>query len=72
MSQQEKLNLLEEMMEIDEGTLTPDTVLSTIEEWDSLSVLSFMSIMDEKFGKNISGNEIKSKKTIADLLIMME
>ena len=72
MTNEEKIALLEELMEVDEGTLTPETLLSNIEEWDSVSFLSFMAIMDEKFGKVVTGSEIKAKETIADLMALME
>lgn len=72
MTNEEKIALLEELMEADEGTLTPETLLSNIEEWDSVSFLSFMAMMDEKFGKVVTGSEIKTKETIADLMALME
>ncbi len=72
MTNEEKIALLEELMEVDEGTLMPETLLSNIEEWDSVSFLSFMAMMDEKFGKVVTGSEIKTKKTIADLMALME
>lgn len=72
MTNEEKIAILEEIMEVDEGTLMPETLLSNIEEWDSVSFLSFMAMMDERFGKVVTGSEIKTKKTIADLMALME
>lgn len=72
MTNEEKIAILEELMEVDEGTLTPETLLSNIEEWDSVSFLSFMAMMDEKFGKTVIGSEIKTKETVGDLMAMME
>lgn len=72
MTNEEKITILEELMEVDEGTLTPETLLSNIEEWDSVSFLSFMAMMDEKFGKVVTGREIKTKETISDLMALME
>lgn len=72
MTNEEKIVILEELMEVDEGTLTPETLLSNIEEWDSVSFLSFMAMMDEKFGKTVIGSEIKTKETVGDLMAMME
>lgn len=72
MTNEEKIAVLEDLMEVDEGTLTPETLLSNIEEWDSVSFLSFMAMMDEKFGKIVTGSEIKTKETIADLMALME
>lgn len=72
MTNEEKITILEELIEVDEGTLTPETLLSNIEEWDSVSFLSFMAMMDEKFGKVVTGSEIKTKETISDLMALME
>lgn len=72
MTNEEKIAILEEIMEVDEGTLMPETLLSNIEEWDSVSFLSFMAMMDERFGKVVTGSEIKTKETIADLMALME
>ena len=46
MTNEEKIAILEEIMEVEEGTLTTETLLSNIEEWDSVSFLSFMAMME--------------------------
>ena len=68
----EKLAKLEEFMEVDEGTLSPDTLLSDVEEWDSLSALSYVVMMRDDFSKKISGDQIRSFKTVQDILDSME
>ena len=68
----EKLAKLEEIMEVDEGTLSPDTLLSDVEEWDSLSALSSVEMMRDDFSKKISGDQIRSFKTVQDILDSME
>ena len=72
MTNEEKIAILEEIMEVEEGILTTETLLSNIEEWDSVSFLSFMAMMDEKFGKTVTGTEIRTKETVGDLMAMME
>lgn len=52
MTNQEKITLLEEMMELDSGTLNEDIALTDIEEWDSMAALSLIVVMDENFNKN--------------------
>ncbi len=37
------------------------------EEWDSLALLSLVSILDEEYGINISHNELEKMKTIKDI-----
>lgn len=72
MTDQEKISLLEETMELDEGTLQLDDILEDYPEWDSITALAFIALMDEKFHKTISGKEIKDFKTVADAIAVME
>lgn len=67
MSKEEKLALLEEVMDLDESELNEDAVLEDIEEWDSLSVLTLISEMKKKFDISLSTQQIKEFKTIADI-----
>lgn len=72
MELKEKLTILEDIMELDEGVLTPETNLSDIEEWDSLSALSFVVMMKDEFSKKVSGEQIRAFKTVQDILNIME
>ncbi|WP_298067019.1 phosphopantetheine-binding protein [uncultured Mailhella sp.] len=72
MTTQEKLAALEDIMELDEGTLKPETSLDDIEEWDSLSALSFVVLLGDEFGRKITGQQIRDSKTVQDLLDVME
>lgn len=72
MNMQEKLKSLEEIMELDDGTLQPDMELSEIEEWDSLSALSFVVLLGDEFNKKISGKAIRAFQTVQDMLDVME
>lgn len=72
MTEQEKLAALEELMELDAGTLSADDTLSDYPEWDSITALSFISYMDEHFHKTITGTEIKAFTKVSDVLAVME
>ena len=72
MSTQERIELLEEIMDLDAGTLKLEDVLADYEEWDSLTALTLISEMDERFGKKITGEEIKAFKTVAEVIAIME
>jgi len=72
METSKKLELLEEMLELDAGTLQPDMELDGIDEWDSMASLMFIVLMDEQFGKAINGEDIKKLATIQDVLDIME
>lgn len=72
MDKQKKLALLEDMFEMDEGTLKEETRLDDLDEWDSLAKLSLIVLMDDEFGKKLSGSEIKEFVTIGDILNYMD
>jgi acyl carrier protein len=71
MTQQEKIVALEELFEADAGALTPETALDTL-PWDSMAMLSLVALVNEKFGKRLSGPQIKSFKVVQDILAVME
>lgn len=72
MTKEKKLELLEEMMDLDAGTLTPDIVLEDLDEWDSIALISFIALMDDEFDRIVKGSLVKEQKTVADLLALME
>lgn len=72
METQQKLAALEDIMELDEGSLSPETRLEDLEEWDSLSALSFVVLLGDEFGRKISGKEIRAFQTVRDMLDVME
>ncbi len=71
MTDEKKIELLAELMDVDSETLTPDTVLKGMPEWDSIALISFIAMMDEEFNKVVKGAEVKEQKTVADLMAMM-
>jgi acyl carrier protein len=71
MTDQEKIAMLEETWELDEGTLTADTVLADVEEYDSMAKLSLIVLMDDEFGVKLTGDIIKGFVTVSDILKLM-
>ena len=69
---QEKLNVLEEIMELDEDTLKPEMALEDIEEWDSMSKLYLVSYVKKNLQKRLSVEEIKNFKTVQDICDYLE
>ncbi len=67
MTLQEKLEMLEEVMDVDEGSLKVEDNLDDIEEWDSLSVLTLISEMKKRFSISLTSQEIKEFKTVGDI-----
>lgn len=54
-------------MEVDEGTLTTDTILEDVEEWDSLSILVLTMEMKKRYNIIITTDMIKALKTVDDI-----
>ena len=71
MTQEEKISMLEDMLEMDGGTLTPEMKLKEIAEYDSMAKLSLIVLMDEECSKKLTGEDIQSFKTIQDILDFM-
>lgn len=67
-----KLELIADILEMEEGELKEDMVLDELETWDSVAVLSMISVMNEKFDRYPLADEIKAYKTIRDLMDAME
>lgn len=68
----EKIELLEDMLELEVGTLKPETELSAIDEYDSMAKLSLIVLFDEECGKKLTGEEIRTFKTVGDILAAMD
>ena len=72
MKQEEKIALLEDLLELDAGTLMPQTELSSIGEYDSMAKLSLIVLMDDEFGKKLTGEKIREFKVVQDILDFMD
>lgn len=72
MTNEKKIALLEDMLEIDGGTLKVETELSSIDEYDSMAKLSLIVLFDEECGKKLTGEEIRTFKTVGDILAAMD
>ena len=72
MELKEKLALLEDAFDVDEGTLRPEMELDEIEEYDSMTKLSLIVMVEEEFGRKLSGDDIKGFKSVQDILNMMQ
>lgn len=66
MSKEELMFELEELLQVD--GLTEDTVLSEVEEWDSMAKLSLMSFARKNFNKKLRTGELTEFKTVGDIV----
>lgn len=50
----------------------PATVYKELEEWNSLTALSIISMVDDECGKTITGADLRSCSTIEELFNLIE
>lgn len=72
MTNEEKIAMLEDLLELDGGSLKPEMVLNNIPEYDSMAKLSLIVMMDDEFGKKLTGEQIREFKTVQDILDFMD
>lgn len=65
------LRKLEEIMEVEPGTLKGGEHLQDLEDWDSLKVIEFLAYADEEFSLTISPKAIAECKTVGDLAALL-
>ena len=53
--------------ETDLASIKADTVYSELEEWDSVMVLSLISMIDEEYGIIVDVDELSETRTVEDL-----
>ena len=56
-----------EILEADPARLTGDEKISDVGNWDSLSVISFIAMVDSDLGQIVDGEKLKDAKTLNDL-----
>ncbi|WET12370.1 acyl carrier protein [Pseudomonas sp. D3] len=54
------LRLIEESMEADENTISFGQQL----DWDSIAIVTFMALVDERLGKTISADRLNKCETV--------
>lgn len=62
------LQLIEEILQVPEGTITPDTEIGEIEEWDSLAHVMIIGALEEQLGIEIPLDEAMEMICVAEIL----
>lgn len=62
----ELIALVEEILELEAGTVKLDDLLEDI-EWDSLANITFIAEIDTKLNQSIEGDALNECKTVKDL-----
>ncbi len=62
------LNLVEDLLNIDQGSLTTKTRLVNVSAWDSMGVLLLMAEMDERFGITLNETALANLRGTEDII----
>lgn len=66
------MSLLEKLSNILEEDVTVDTVLSEVEAYDSLAILSIVALADKEYGKTLKAVDLANIKTVKELISLIE
>lgn len=61
---------LDEILGFAPGTIKGDEALKDIPGWDSLAIMAFISMLDERLGVMVPASKITSCRTVADLIAL--
>lgn len=67
-----KLGSIVEALDADEGMVKPETVLGTLDEWDSMGKIAIIAMLDKYYNIQINAAQISALKTVADILEYMK
>jgi acyl carrier protein len=59
--------MAEQFYDTDPADITAETEFKALEDWESLTALTIIAMVDEKYGVTINGNDIRNAETIEDL-----
>lgn len=68
---EEKIAMIEEAMDLDEGTLKPEDELDSYEEWDSLSKLSLVATAKQQLDVTLDVSTLRQVVTVSDLCALL-
>lgn len=71
MTKQDALRLLEKCLDMGPHTLSGGETLRNLENWDSLSTLAFIAMVDKELGLALPGNQVAQCRTVDELLELL-
>jgi acyl carrier protein len=71
METQTFLHEIEEVVDVDSGSLSGEETLDEIPNWDSLAFLSFLAMADSRFGLKIDPETLRTAKSVSDLCAIL-
>ena len=65
-------NFAEQFDDTPADQITLDTNFKDLDEWSSMTALTIIAMVDEKYGKKLSGSDIREASTVQDLIALIE
>ena len=62
------LNELDDIFEVELGTIKTSTIFKDLDEWDSVTLLSLVAVFEEEYGVVPSNDIIDKSNTILELV----
>jgi acyl carrier protein len=53
--------------EVEQGSITKDTIIRDLDEWSSLIALTLIAMTDENYVIKLSGDDIRTSITVEDI-----
>lgn len=71
MELEKKIELLADVFEVEPKEIVVEQKLDDFDAWDSMSKLSLIVMMDDEFGKKLTGEQILEFQTLGDIMDFM-
>lgn len=62
---------LDEMLELEPGTLKGTELLTELPRWDSLAIIGYIALLDEHFGVSVPASKINGCRSLEELLALV-
>lgn len=66
--QEKIIELIEELLKLPAGTITPDTQIADVEEWDSLAHVMIIGELEQRLGVSIPLDDAIELASMGELL----
>lgn len=57
---------------LDTESLQRESLLEDFEDWDSLCIITLITFLDKEYNVNLYTNDLKSAKTVGDLMDLIQ
>ncbi len=71
MTRSEFYATLDDILEIEIGTIRGDEKLGDLKNWDSLAVVNYIATCNGLFGVVLEGDRVKACQSVADLVALV-